>query len=261
MSGAKIDGGGSGKKTNTAASTSTAVTTSASPRPPQLQPQPDEANSVSVSMLTYHEFTQKYADVVEQFMGIQSMDRSKEFLLQHGDILLQENAANYLLLASLEDEMNGLREKMRLTARQSQLISNITELAKSLRNHPGNVIKPFFMRMEEKVHLDGFTTGCEGFIQNLIKRAVVKRKEIDEERARESEEDSVDLQEVPKEERLGPGGLDPVEVFESLPLIMQEAFESRDTEELKKALMSMPPDEAELHMKRCVDSGLWNQES
>jgi len=89
----------------------------------------------------------------------------------------------------------------------------------------------------------------------------VKRKEIDDERAQESEEGGVNLQDVPKEERLGPGGLDPVEVFDSLPLILQEAFESRDTEELKKALIAMPPDEAELHMKRCVDAGLWNQES
>merc|ERR1719287_219732 len=67
-------------------------------------------------MLSYHEFTEKYADVVEQFMAIQSMDRSKEFLLQKGDILLQENASNYLLLASLEDEMNGYHDKMKLVA-------------------------------------------------------------------------------------------------------------------------------------------------
>merc|ERR1719491_1198390 len=171
MSGAKIDGGGSGKKTNTAASTSTAVTTSASPRPPQLQPQPDEANSVSVSMLTYHEFTQKYADVVEQFMGIQSMDRSKEFLLQNGDILLQENAANYLLLASLEDEMNGYHDKMRLVARQSQIISNIAELAKSLKLHPGTVIHPFFTRMQNKELFDGFMAGVREFTKRIETRA------------------------------------------------------------------------------------------
>lgn len=119
--------------------------------------------------------------------------------------------------------------------------------------------RPFFKRMEEKQHLSGFNKGWEGFVQNLIKRAVVKKKEIDEERAQERAESGVDLQDVPKEERLGPGGLDPVEVFESLPLVLQTAFESRDTEELKKALQNMPPDEAELHMKRCVDSGLWNQ--
>jgi cell division cycle protein 37 len=67
------------------------------------------------------------------------------------------------------------------------------------------------------------------------------------------------LKELPQEERLGPGGLDPIEVFESLPESMQEAFESRDTEKLKQALLNMSESEAEYHMKRCVDSGLWNE--
>lgn len=228
---------------------------------PKAGPTPD-----SIAMLSYHEFTEKYADTVEEFMTKSSMDTSRDFLIQHGNILLQENAANYLLLASLEDEMNGFREKMRLTARQSQLITNITKLAESLKSHPGNVILPFFKRMEQKEHYDGFTQGLEIFTQNLIKRAVVKRKEMDEQRAKEMEEmekngegETVDLNDIPREERLGPGGLDPVEVFESLPESMQEAFESRDTDALKAALMAMPPDEAELHMKRCVDSGLWNE--
>ena len=57
---------------------------------------------------------------------------------------------------------------------------------------------------------------------------------------------------------LPPGGLDPMEVFESLPESMQEAFESRQKEKLEEALRSMTVDEAEYHMKRCVDSGLWN---
>lgn len=221
------------------------------PSKPNVGPDREE-----ISMLSYHEFTQKYADLVEEFMAISSLDKSRDFLIQHGTILLQENASNYLLLASLEDEMNGYRDKMRLTARQSQIISNITELAKTMRAHPGNVIIPFFKRMEEKEHFDGFMAGLEQFVQNLIKRAVVKRREMDEERARE---EGVDLKDIPKEERLGPGGLDPVEVFESLPESMQEAFESRDTEKLKEALMAMDPEEAELHLKRCVDAGLWNE--
>lgn len=211
----------------------------------------------TISMLSYHEFTVKYADLVEEFMAISSLDKSREFLIQHGTILLQENASNYLLLASLEDEMNGYRDKMRLTARQSQIISNITELAKTMKAHPGNVINPFFKRMEEKEHFDGFMSGLEVFVSNIIKRAVVKRKEMDEERARE---EGVDLNDIPREERLGPGGLDPVEVFESLPVSMQEAFESRDTEKLQQAIAAMKPDEAELHLKRCVDAGLWNEE-
>ena len=225
------------------------------PAPAPVKPKagPDHA---AISMLTYHDFTEKYADTIEEFMAVSSLDKSRQFLLQHGDILLQENAGNYLLLASLEDEMNDLREKMRLTARQSQIISNIAELAKTMKTHPGNVIIPFFKRLEEKEHLGGFMTGLEVFVQNLIKRAVVKKKEIDEERA---QEEGTDLSEMPAEERLGPGGLDPVEVFDSLPSSLQEAFESRNTDQLKRALMEMLPDEAELHMKRCVDSGLWNE--
>jgi cell division cycle protein 37 len=234
-------------------------------KPPLLHPQPnDPIKSVSVSMLSYHQFTQKYADVVEQFMSMESMDKSKEFLLQHGDVLLQENASNYLLLASLEDEMNGYHDKMKLVARQSQIISNIAELAKSLKLHPGNVIHPFFQRMTDKELFDGFMVGVKEFVQRIQLRAVQKKKEMDEERAREIKEkggeaeDVVELSDIPREKRLGPGGLDPLEVFESLPESMQEAFESREKEKLEAALRAMTPDEAEYHMQRCIDSGLWN---
>jgi len=244
-------------------STTTKAITKATPK--LVQPQPTETiNSVAVSMMTYHDFTEKYAHVVEEFMAIDSLDRSKDFLLQKGDILLQENASSYLLLASLEDEMNGFHEKMKLVARQSQIVSNIAELAKSLQRHPGNVIVPFFQRMEDKQLYAGFMEGVNQFIKRIEVRAVQKKAEIEEERAREvlekgaDAEDAVDISEIPLEQRLGPGGLDPMEVFESLPESMQEAFESRQKEKLEEALRSMTVDEAEYHLKRCVDSGLWN---
>ncbi|KAL7515589.1 hypothetical protein ACHAXN_013165 [Cyclotella atomus] len=244
-------------------STSQAVAPAAKSQPTtKPQPQPEsKIDKVPVSMLSYHEFTEKYADIVETFMSISSMDKSKEFLLQNGDILLQENASNYLLLASLEDEMNGFHEKMKLVARQSQIISNIAELAKSLQRHPGNVIVPFFQRMDNKEMYDGFMEGVAGFIKRVEERAVVKKKEMEEERMREAKEnggDAVDISQIPLEERLGPGGLDPLEVFESLPVSMQEAFESREKSKLEEALLGMPQEEAKYHMKRCVDSGLWN---
>ena len=239
----------------------------AAAKPSQPTPQPQPSNpldSVPVSMLSYHEFTEKYASTVEQFMSLSSLDQSKDFLLQNGDILLQENASNYLLLASLEDEMNGFHEKMKLVARQSQIISNIAELAKSLQRHPGNVIVPFFTRLENKELYAGFMEGVDAFVKRIEVRAVEKRKEIDAERLREAQEhgadgeDAIDVSSIPREERLGPGGLDPVEVFESLPVAMQEAFESREKSRLEEALLGMKPEEAEYHMKRCIDSGLWN---
>merc|ERR1740124_122181 len=100
------------KKDSTSASssstTSTTATTTATtnkkvepskPKKPKAGPTP-----ASIAMLSYHEFTEKYSGLVEEFMVISSLAKSKEFLIQHGNILLQENASNYLLLASLEDE-------------------------------------------------------------------------------------------------------------------------------------------------------------
>ena len=65
------------------------------------------------------------------------------------------------------------------------------------------------------------------------------------------------MTDIPREERLGPGGLDPLEVIETLPPEMVAAFESRDVDQLKQVLMTLDPEDAERHMKRCVDSGLW----
>lgn len=85
------------------------------------------------------------------------------------------------------------------------------------------------------------------------KRAVEKRREMEE--ARRRGEDVDGFAEMEEEERLGPGGLDPVAVFESLPASMQAAFESRDMGKLHAALAAMPVEEAKRHMKACEDSG------
>lgn len=235
----------------TSTTKSAAKATLVGPAPiPEHTPPPVEVGAFE----TYAQFTDKYAETVELFMAIPDLERTKEFLLKFADVVLQENSSNYLLLASLEDEMNGHREKMKRTARQSQIITNIAELAKTLKTHPGNVIMPFFSRLEQREHLEEFLKGVKDFQEKIVKRAVVKKAEIDAERAAEA---AKDLSEIPLEERLGPGGLDPLEVIETLPEGMVKAFESRDVEELKAVLMTMPPEEAQRHMERCVASGLW----
>uniref|UniRef100_A0A7S0UFD9 Hsp90 chaperone protein kinase-targeting subunit n=1 Tax=Pseudo-nitzschia delicatissima TaxID=44447 RepID=A0A7S0UFD9_9STRA len=235
--------------------------TAAAPTKPTTDP--TEVDSDPDFLYTYHEFTERYSDLCEEYMFITSFEQSKDFLLKHGTLLLQEHAANYLLLATLEDEMNGKHDEMRQRAKQSQIVTNIAELAQSWQTHPGNAIMPFFTRLEQREFLEGFLSGVKVFVEKIQKRAVIKRKEIDAARAEEEsgstvKKEGVDLSEIPKEERLGPGGLDPLEVIESLPQSMQDAFESRDTDQLRKVLMEMDVKDAEYHMKRCVDSGLWN---
>jgi cell division cycle protein 37 len=230
------------------------------PAPPKAKgspPNPSEVDSDPNFVYSYHEFTEKYSNMVEEFMALKSFDESKEFLLKHGETILQEHASNYLLLASLEDEMNGYREKMKQTAKQSQIVTNIAELAKTWNTHPGNVIAPFFQRLQQREFLEGFLSGLDDFIQKIIGRAVTKKVEMDQAQSSGVEKEGVDLKELSKEERLGPGGLDPLEVIETLPIELQEAFESRDVEQLKEVLLKMDQKDAEYHMKRCVASGLW----
>lgn len=244
-----------------------APTTAGPAKPPPSKPKAAAASNATPvrsgkadSMETYHEYTEKYADLIEEFMTMRTLASSCDFLMKHGDILLQENASNYLLLASLEDEMNGYHDKMKLTARQSQIISNIAELAKAMKTHPGNVVRPFFNRLEQREHLEEFMLGVNAFVDKICKRAVTKKQEMDAQRQAEEDEqqkNATSLEDIPREERLGPGGLDPLEVIETLPADMVKAFESRNVEDLQAALLKLDPAEAERHMKRCVDSGLW----
>lgn len=69
------------------------------------------------------------------------------------------------------------------------------------------------------------------------------------------------MYQMSKEQRLNlaPGGLDPLEVFESLPQEMQTAFASQDVPALVALQQSMPPEEFGEHLTRCIKSGLWQQ--
>jgi len=68
------------------------------------------------------------------------------------------------------------------------------------------------------------------------------------------------MYQMTKEQRLqlAPGGLDPLEVFESLPTEMRAAFDSGDVQELVKLQETMPPAQFGECLHRCIQAGLWN---
>jgi cell division cycle protein 37 len=197
-----------------------------------------------ISVMSYNDFAIEHEDVLEHYSEIASLEDTKKYLFKKCDILLHEHAQNYLLLSCLEDEMNQKHKRCKLVCRQSQIISHICELATSMKRDPRDVVLPFFKRLEEKEHLDNMNSAVKDFIQRIQKRAVEKRKEMDAEEARERRAGNVH-------------GLDPMEVFHSLPLPMREAFESQDIAQLQSVLGSMEPKEAKKWMKLCADSGLW----
>jgi len=68
----------------------------------------------------------------------------------------------------------------------------------------------------------------DAFVAKVAARVIVTRKEMDEaankQREEDDGEDAVNLNSIPREQRLGLGGLDSFEVFKTLPLSMQEAL-------------------------------------
>jgi hypothetical protein len=52
-----------------------------------------------------------------------------------------------------------------------------------------------------------------------------------------------------------------MEVIESLPVSMQHALKWGYTKKLEGALLSLDSDDMHYHVKRCVDAGLWKNNS
>lgn len=214
------------------------------PAPAAAEHQPERER---FSAINYNDFALKHEAILERYSELQSLEESKDFLFKHCDVLLHEHAQSYMLLSCLEDEINRKHDRMKLVCRQSQILTHIQELGTQLKRDPRDVILPFFLRISHADYFKGFQQAVAEFTQRIVERAVVKRKELDEEAQRNDE----------GERRLGPGGLDPLEVLQQLPADLAAAFESQDTEKLQKVLLAMKPKDAQHYMKMCVDSGLW----
>lgn len=193
------------------------------------------------------EFVKENEKLLKQYGMLRKYDDSKRFLQEH-HALVCEDTANYLVIWCINLEMEQKSELMSHVAHQCIAMQYILELSKQLDVDPRACVGSFFTKIQvaEIEYKKQFDSEVEAFIDRIKKRAEEKIQEA-----------IAEHEEQERQERLGPGGLDPVEVFESLPKILQDCFESRDKDALKDALTKLPQEEMEYHMKRCIDSGLW----
>ncbi|PIN97313.1 hypothetical protein AB205_0021810 [Aquarana catesbeiana] len=142
-------------------------------------------------------------------------------------------------------EKHALMEQV---AHQTIVMQFILELAKSLKVDPRACFRQFFTKIKtaDQQYMDAFNDELESFKGRVRERAKVRIEKA----LKEYEEEE-------RKKRLGPGGLDPVEVYETLPPELQKCFDSKDIEMLKETISKMDPKEASIYMKQCVDSGLW----
>jgi cell division cycle protein 37 len=195
----------------------------------------------------YRKFIKENETKIKQYGMLSKWDDCKAFLLESPHLCC-DDTANYLALWCLNLEMDEKSTLMQHVSKQVVSMQYILELAKQLDCDPRSCISAFFTRIQkaDKEYMDAFEDELSSFKSRIKDRAKAKLDRIMQE-----------IEEEEKKKRLGPGGLDPADVFESLPKEMQDCFEKRDIARLQEIIATLPEDEARLHMKRCVDSGLW----
>ncbi|CAG9112904.1 hsp90 co-chaperone Cdc37 [Plutella xylostella] len=192
-------------------------------------------------------FIKENEKLLKQFGMLRKYDDSKQFLQQNSHLACEETA-NYLVIWCINLEMEEKHELMAHVAHQTICMQYILELSKQLDVDPRACIGSFFSRIQvaEKTYKDSFDDELEQFKTRIRRRAADKVAEA----LREAEEEE-------RRARLGPGGLDPVQVYEELPDELKKCFDAQDVPMLQATIAKMPEAEAIHYMKRCVDSGLW----
>ncbi|GIY19253.1 hsp90 co-chaperone Cdc37 [Caerostris extrusa] len=192
-------------------------------------------------------FNKENEKLLKKFGMFQKYEDSKNFLREHPHLACEETA-NYLVLWCISLEVEEKHQLMEHVAHQCICMQFILELARHLSVDPRSCINSFFSRiqMADAEYKDAFNAELESFKERVRERAKARIQRLIEE-----------AEEEERQKRLGPGGLDPIEVMESLPEALQKCFETKDIELLQKTIAAMPEDEARYHISRCIDSGLW----
>lgn len=190
----------------------------------------------------YIDFCENYAQISEEFIKCNKNLEKSEIMLFENDCLFSEHAETYLLLDCLEKEMNGEHELMLIAAYQQQILTQIRELSKSINRPIQDAGKLFF---EKQIDNDSsFQEAVDLFSDKIIERAKVKKKQMDEERARESDSEvDPDVQAL----------------LDELPKSMLDAFQKQDLRALHLAVASLPEEKGKYYMRRCEEVGLWNR--
>ncbi|ENN77232.1 hsp90 co-chaperone Cdc37 [Dendroctonus ponderosae] len=182
---------------------------------------------------------------------LRKYEDSRQFLKEHNHLVC-ENTANYLVIWCINLEMEEKHELMSHVAHQTICMQYILELAKQLDYDPRACVDAFYSKIQvaEVDYKKSFEDELFQFRERIRKRAA----ERVEEAIKEYEEEE-------KQKRLGPGGLDPQDVYNELPEELRKCFDSRDVKLLQETISKMDEEDAKYHMKRCVDSGLWVPEA
>ncbi|XP_028260914.1 hsp90 co-chaperone Cdc37-like [Parambassis ranga] len=196
-------------------------------------------------------FVEKYGNEIKHFGMLRRWDDSQKYLSDNPHLVCEETA-NCLVVICIDFEIEEKHALMEQVAHQAIVMQFILDLARSLKVDPRGCFRQFFSNIKtaEKPYLDAFDKELD-----LLKERVRSCAKMRMENAMK------ELEEEERQKRLGPGGLDPVEVYESLPKEIQRSFDEKNIQMLQEAMNKLDVEEGKYHLKRCIDSGLWVPES
>lgn len=211
-----------------------------------VQPSDDELTEEEKQQ-RMKQFIKDHEKILKLYGMMRKYEDSKKFLQDHYELVC-EDTANYLVIWCINLEMEEKHDLMAHVAHQTICMQYILELSKQINVDPRACVATFFSRIQvaEKAYIDAFNDELEMFKKRIQKRAAEKIQEA----VKEQEEEE-------RKARLGPGGLDPVEVYEELPDELKKCFDTQDIPMLQETVSKMPENEAMYYIKRCVDAGLW----
>ncbi|XP_056136976.1 hsp90 co-chaperone Cdc37 [Lampris incognitus] len=192
-------------------------------------------------------FVDKHEKQIKHFGMMRRWDDSQKYLSDHPHLVCEETA-NYLVVMCIDLEVEEKHALMEQVAHQTIVMQFILEMAQALQVDPRGCFRQFFSKIKiaDKPYQDAFFTELESLKERVRDCARVRIENAM--KAREEEE---------RQKRLGPGGLDPVEVYNSLPKEMQRGFDEKNIQMLQDAISKLDLTEGKYHMMRCIDSGLW----
>lgn len=200
-------------------------------------------------------FLDENLEKLRKFAKIKKDSKADKFLKKNPE-LVHEASEGFLITYAVDRAVEGAEKpELARLSRRCLMIHNLVQSCSQQNVSPIIGVERFYAKIASNEQLiESYKVELNKQVKELMERIEVRRIER-----------LAELQDIPDEydedekAPLGPGGLDPTEVLNSLPKEMQDAFINQDVEGLKKALSEMDKDMAEYQMRRCIDAGLWVQ--
>jgi len=206
------------------------------------------------------DFFKKYRSKLETYAYIPDDKVADEFLQKNQEIVTH-SGEGFLITLAVDKSCEGMPASLNvpLIAKRCLTMHNILASAKEANIKIEKSIEMFYRRKKHakisEMYTEEFNKQNEELLSLIKKRTKERLKEAEEEAKKPIELTPEEQEEF--KAPIGPGGLDPTEVLNSLPQEMQDAFLEKDTEKLTAALSKLPAAEAHKYMEDCVKSGLW----